>query len=69
LSDTPLKPTDLDRLGLAQFPLVIGGVVPVVHVKGIKPGDMRFTGTLLADVFLGNVRYWNDPAIQKSIRH
>jgi phosphate transport system substrate-binding protein len=64
-SDMPLKPMELDRLGMAQFPLVIGGVVPVVHLKGIRPGDMRFTGTLLADIFLGNVRFWNDPAIQK----
>jgi phosphate transport system substrate-binding protein len=65
LSDMPLKPIELDRLGMAQFPLVIGGVVPVVHVKGIKPGDLRFTGALLADIFLGNIRYWNDPAIRK----
>ena len=64
-SEMPLKPMELDRLGIAQFPLVIGGVVPVVHVRGIKSGEMRFTGTLLADIFLGNVRFWNDPAIQK----
>ena len=64
-SDMPLKPDELDRLGMLQFPLVIGGVVPVVHVDGIKPGEIRFTGRLLADIFLGNVRNWNHPSIQK----
>jgi phosphate transport system substrate-binding protein len=64
-SDMPLKSEELDKLGMAQFPLVIGGVVPVVHVDGIKPGEMRFTGRLLADIFLGNVRTWNHPSIQK----
>jgi phosphate transport system substrate-binding protein len=63
-SDMPLAPRELDKLGMAQFPLVIGGVVPVVHVDGIKPGEMRFTGRLLADIFLGNIRNWNHPAIQ-----
>jgi phosphate transport system substrate-binding protein len=64
-SDMPLKPEELDKLGMAQFPLVIGGVVPVVHVEGIKPGEIRFTGRLLADIFLGNVRTWNHPSIQQ----
>ena len=64
-SDMPLKPEELDKLGMAQFPLVIGGVVPVIHIEGIKPGEMRFTGRLLADIFLGNVRNWNHPSIQK----
>jgi phosphate transport system substrate-binding protein len=64
-SDMPLAPRELDKLGMVQFPLVIGGVVPVVHVEGIKPGEMRFTGRLLADIFLGNIRNWNHPAIQK----
>ena len=64
-SDMPLKPEELDKLGMVQFPLVIGGVVPVVHVEGVKPGDMRFTGRLLADIFLGNIRNWSYPAIQK----
>jgi ABC-type phosphate transport system substrate-binding protein len=50
-SDMPLAPRELDKLGMAQFPLVIGGVVPVVHVEGIRPGEMRFTGRLLADIF------------------
>jgi phosphate transport system substrate-binding protein len=64
-SDMPLKPADLEELGIAQFPLVIGGVVPVVHVDGIKPGEIRFSGQLLADIFLGKIRKWNDPQVQK----
>jgi phosphate transport system substrate-binding protein len=64
-SDMPLKPEELDRLGIAQFPLVIGGVVPVVHVEGIKPGEIRFTGRLLAEIFLGKIRVWNHPDIQR----
>jgi phosphate transport system substrate-binding protein len=64
-SDMPLEPAELDKLGMAQFPLVIGGVVPVVHVEGIKPGEMRFTGQLLADIFLGKIRSWNHPNIQQ----
>lgn len=63
-SDMPLKPEELDHLGLGQFPLVIGGVVPVVNIEGVKPGEMRFTGPLLADIFLGKIKSWNDPAIQ-----
>ncbi|MDT4740480.1 phosphate ABC transporter substrate-binding protein PstS [Bradyrhizobium sp. WYCCWR 12699] len=62
-SDMPLEPKELDRLGLMQFPIVIGGVVPVVHVDGIKPGQLRFTGQLLADIYLGKLKSWNDPAI------
>ncbi len=62
-SDAPLKPEDLAASGLGQFPLVIGGVVPVVNVAGIESGKLRFTGSLLADIFLGKVKTWNDPAI------
>lgn len=64
-TEMPLVPDELRKLGLAQFPLVIGGVVPVVNLEGIKPGQMRFTGTLLADIYLGKVKVWNDPAIQR----
>ena len=46
-----------------QFPTVVGGVVPVVNVKGIGPGQLRLTGALLADIYLGRIIYWNDPAI------
>jgi len=62
-SDAPLKPGDLGKLGLGQFPSVIGGVVPVVNVPGIKAGQIRFTGPLLADLFMGKIKTWNDPAI------
>jgi phosphate transport system substrate-binding protein len=64
-SDMPLKSEDLQKLGLGQFPLVIGGIVPVVNLEGIQPGQLRFTGPLLADIFLGKVKTWHDPAIQK----
>jgi len=62
-SDMPLKPSRLDKGGLFQFPTVIGGVVPVVNVRGIKPGELRLTGPLLADIYLGKVAKWNDKAI------
>ena len=62
-SDAPLKPADLDQFGLGQFPTVIGGVVPVVNVPGVGAGKIRFTGPLLADIFMGKVKTWNDPAI------
>ncbi|WP_156899997.1 phosphate ABC transporter substrate-binding protein PstS [Luteimonas mephitis] len=62
-SDAPLKPEELEKFGLAQFPSVIGGVVPVVHVKGIESGAMKLDGETLANIFLGKVRKWNDPAI------
>lgn len=64
-TDKPLSPTELDQAGLAQFPIVIGGVVPVVNIKGVAAGKMRFTGPLLADIYLGKVKKWNDPAIAK----
>jgi phosphate transport system substrate-binding protein len=62
-SDMPLKPEQLEKDGLMQFPTVIGGVVPVVNVVGIKPGDMRLTGGVLADIYLGKITKWNDKAI------
>lgn len=62
-SDKPLPPAELAEAGLGQFPLVIGGVVPVVNVDGIGPGRVRFTGLLLADIYLGKIKFWNDPAI------
>ncbi len=62
-SDKPLSPDELQAAGLAQFPIVIGGVVPVVNLEDAKAGDMRFTGPLLADIYLGKVTKWNDPAI------
>ena len=62
-SDMPLKDEDLAAAGLIQFPTVIGGVVPVIHVEGVKPGQLKLTGALLADIYLGKVTKWNDPAI------
>ena len=62
-SDMPLKPEQLDKDGLAQFPAVIGGVVPVVNIQGITPGQMKLTGQVLADIYLGKIAKWNDKAI------
>jgi phosphate transport system substrate-binding protein len=64
-SDAPLKGEDLDKFGLAQFPMVMGAIVPVVNLEGIKPGDLVLDGPTLAKIFLGEVKIWNDPAIQK----
>jgi phosphate transport system substrate-binding protein len=64
-SDAPLKTDELAKSGLVQFPMVIGGVVPVVNLEGVKPGQMRLTGELLADIYMGKVKKWNDEAIQK----
>ncbi len=62
-SDKPLPPDELAQAGLAQFPIVIGGVVPVVHIEGVAPGQVKLTGPVLADIFLGKIQKWNDPAI------
>ena len=62
-SDAPLKPEELDKHRLMQFPTVIGGVVPVVNIPGVKPGQLRLTGQVLGDIFLGKIRKWNDKAI------
>ena len=64
-SDAPMKPEDLGKYGLIQFPAIMGGVVPVINVKGIEAGKVRLTGRLLADIYLGKVKKWNDPAIAK----
>jgi ABC-type phosphate transport system substrate-binding protein len=60
---TPLPPDQLSATGLAQFPVVIGGVVPVYNIEGVDAGQIRFTGVLLADIYLGKIKRWNDPAI------
>ena len=62
-SDKPLEPKELEEAGLAQFPSVIGGVVPVINVEGVDAGKVKLTGPLLADIFEGKVTTWNDPAI------
>jgi phosphate transport system substrate-binding protein len=64
-SDAPMKGEDLDKNGLVQFPAIMGGVVPVYNLKGIPAGQIRLTGPLLADIYLGKVKTWNDPAIAK----
>lgn len=63
-SDAPLKKAELDKYGLAQFPTVIGGVVPVVNVPGLAAGQLVLDGKTLADIFLGKISRWNDPAIK-----
>jgi phosphate transport system substrate-binding protein len=62
-SDMPLKDEELAKEGLLQFPTVIGGVVPVVNIKGIAPGQIKMTGQVLGDIYLGKIAKWNDPAL------
>jgi phosphate transport system substrate-binding protein len=62
-SDAPLKDEALKSKGLAQFPTVIGGIVPVINLEGIAPGQLKLNGALLGDIFLGKITVWNDPAI------
>jgi len=64
-SDAPLKPEELDAAGLLQFPMIIGGVVPVVNLPGIKAGEIKLSPELLADIYLGKISKWNDAAIKK----
>ena len=63
-SDMPLTDEVLKTKGQMQFPTVMGGVVPVLNVKGIEPGQLKLTGTVLADIYLGKISRWNDPAIK-----
>ena len=62
-TDKPLSTEELAQAGLGQFPSAIGGVVPVLNVEGLQPGQLKLTGPLLADLFLGKITMWNDPAI------
>ncbi|MES1982287.1 MAG: phosphate ABC transporter substrate-binding protein PstS [Pseudomonadota bacterium] len=62
-SDMPLKPEELEKNGLIQFPTVIGGVVPVINVTGIESGKLKLTGEVLASIYLGKITKWNDPAL------
>jgi phosphate transport system substrate-binding protein len=64
LSDVPLPPVELRKFGYVQFPIVIGGVVPVVNLEGIAPGELRLSGAVLADIYLGKIRNWSDPGIR-----
>ena len=62
-SDMPMKPEDLQKHGLMQFPAVMGGVVPVYNIKGVGAGEITLTGRQLADIYLGKIKKWNDQAI------
>jgi phosphate transport system substrate-binding protein len=64
-SDMPLKPDDLKSAGLLQFPMIIGGVVPVVNIKGIAPGSLLLDGPTIASIYLGDIAKWDDPRIKK----
>jgi len=64
-SDKPLTDEELNKGGLVQFPTVVGGVVPVVNVKGIEAGKLKLSGAVLADIYMGKITKWNDPAIAK----
>ena len=68
-SDDPMSAEQLDQEQLLQFPAVIGGIVPVVNLAGIKPGDLKLTGPVLADIYLGRITHWNDSAIQELNPH
>src|SRR5215216_1383386 len=64
-TDAPLKGPELDKHGLVQFPMVMGGIVPVVNLDGVQPGGLTLDGPTLAKIFLGEIKTWNDPALQK----
>ena len=64
-SDMPLEPKELAKIGLVQFPTVVGGDVPVLNLPGVKPGDLVLDGPTLANIFLGKITKWDDPAIRK----
>jgi phosphate transport system substrate-binding protein len=64
-SDLPLQSADLERDGLVQFPAVMGGAIPIVNIEGVKAGDIALDGAVLAKIFLGEIKSWNDPAIQR----
>lgn len=62
-SDAPVKGEELDKNGQVQFPAIIGGTVPVVNLEGFKPGELKITGPVMAEVFMGNITKWNDPKL------
>ena len=64
-TDAPMSAADLQKNGLVQFPMVMGGIVPVINVEGVKPGELVLSGTVLADIFLGKITKWDDAAIKK----
>jgi phosphate transport system substrate-binding protein len=64
-TDMPLKVEQLEKDGLVQWPMVMGAIVPVVNLEGVKPGELVFDGATLADIYLGKITKWDDPAIKK----
>jgi len=64
-SDKPLPGEELDKFGLAQFPMVMGGIVPVINIEGVKPGEIVIDGPTLAKIFMGEITKWDDAAIEK----
>ena len=64
-TDAPLKPEQLEKSGLAQWPMIMGAIVPVVNLEGVNAGDMTLDGETLANIFLGKIAKWDDPAIKK----
>jgi len=62
-TDAPVSGSDLDRDGMVQFPVILGGVVPIVNLEGFQPGELRVTGPVLAEMFMGWIVNWNDPKI------
>jgi phosphate transport system substrate-binding protein len=64
-SDMPLKPDELKESGLVQFPMIIGGVVPVVNIKGVGAGQLTLDGPTLAEIYMGDIKKWNDAKIKK----
>ena len=62
-TDAPMKGDELARDGLVQFPAVLGGVVPIINLDGVKPGELQITSTVLADIYLGNITKWSDARI------
>lgn len=65
-SDAPMKPEELLEAGLIQFPIVIGGVVPIVNVEGVGPGELKLTNQALAAIFAGEITFWDDPAVTET---
>jgi phosphate transport system substrate-binding protein len=64
-SDMPMDSGELAKEGLVQWPMVMGGVVPVINIRGIRPGDMQLSGPVLADIFLGEIERWDDPQVTR----
>src|ERR1700732_477362 len=64
-SDKPLEPAAVKEAGLVQFPMIIGGVVPVVNIKGVKGGDLTLDGATIASIYMGEITKWSDPKIKK----